>query len=46
MNDLKAVSAIVKTILTQEQQARDDDNVLYLMVLQHVSNRHSMMTFM
>lgn len=41
MNDLKAVSAIVKTILTQEQQARDDDNVLYLMVLQHVSNRNS-----
>ena len=41
MNDLKAVSAIVKTILTQAQQARDDDNVLYLMVLQHVSNRNS-----
>ena len=41
MNDLNAVSAIVKSILTQDSQARNDDNVLYLKVLQHVSDRNS-----
>ena len=41
MNDLKAVSAIVKSILAQDSQARNDDNVLYLKVLQHVSDRNS-----
>ena len=41
MNDLKAVSAMVKVILTENVQARNDDNVLYLKVLQIVSNRNS-----
>jgi len=41
MNDLKAVSAIVKSILTDNVRARNDDNVLYLMVLRHVSNRNN-----
>ena len=41
MNDLKAVSAIVKSILVENTRARNDDNVLYLMVLNHVSNRNS-----
>ena len=41
MNDLKAVSAIVKNILTESVQARNNDNVLYLMVLNHVSNRNN-----
>ena len=41
MNDLKAVSAIVKSILTDSVQARNNDNVLYLMVLNHVSNRNN-----
>ena len=41
MNDLKAVSAIVKNILMENTRARNDDNVLYLMVLNHVSNRNS-----
>lgn len=41
MNDLKAVSAIVKDILTDSVQARNNDNVLYLMVLNHVSNRNN-----
>lgn len=41
MNDLKAVSAIVKSILMENTRARNDDNVLYLMVLNHVSNRNS-----
>ena len=41
MNDLKAVSAMVKVILTENVQARNDDNVLYLKVLQMVSNRNS-----
>ena len=41
MNDLKAVSAIVKNILTDSVQARNNDNVLYLMVLNHVSNRNN-----
>ena len=41
MNDLTAVSAIVKSILNQDAQARNDDNVLYLKVLQYVSNRNS-----
>ena len=40
MNDLKAVSAIVKNILMENTRARNDDNVLYLMVLNHVSNRN------
>lgn len=40
MNDLKAVSAIVKSILMENTRARNDDNVLYLMVLNHVSNRN------
>ena len=41
MNDLKAVSAMVKSILAEDTQARNDDNVLYLKVLQIVSNRNS-----
>ena len=41
MNDLKAISAIVKNILTDNVRARNDDNVLYLKVLQIVSNRNS-----
>ena len=41
MNDLKAVSAMVKSILAEDTQARNDDNVLYLEVLQIVSNRNS-----
>lgn len=41
MNDLKAVSAIVKSILMENTRARNDDNALYLMVLNHVSNRNS-----
>lgn len=41
MNDLKAVSAIVKNILTDNVRARNDDNVLYLMVLRHVSDRNN-----
>lgn len=41
MNDLKAVSAIVKNILADSVQARNNDNVLYLMVLNHVSNRNN-----
>lgn len=41
MNDLKAVSAMVKNILMEDSQARNDDNVLYLKVLQRVSNRNS-----
>lgn len=41
MNDLKAVSTIVKAILSQEPAARNNDNVLYLRVLQHVSDRKS-----
>lgn len=41
MNDLKAVSVIVKNILTDSVQARNNDNVLYLMVLNHVSNRNN-----
>ncbi len=41
MNDLKAVSAVVKSILAEDIQARNDDNVLYLKVLQIVSNRNS-----
>lgn len=41
MNDLKAVSAIVKSILTDNVRARNDDNVLYLMVLRHVSDRNN-----
>ena len=41
MNDLKAVSAMVKSILAEDTQARNDDNVLYLKVLQMVSNRNS-----
>ena len=40
MNDLKAVSSIVKNILMENTRARNDDNVLYLMVLNHVSNRN------
>lgn len=40
MNDLKAVSAIVKNTLMENTRARNDDNVLYLMVLNHVSNRN------
>ena len=40
MNDLKAVSAIVKNILMENTRARNDDNVLYHMVLNHVSNRN------
>ena len=41
MNDLKAVFAMVKSILAEDTQARNDDNVLYLKVLQIVSNRNS-----
>lgn len=41
MNDLKAVSAMVKSILAEDTQARNDDNVLYFKVLQIVSNRNS-----
>ena len=41
MNDLKVVSAMVKSILAEDTQARNDDNVLYLKVLQIVSNRNS-----
>lgn len=41
MNDLKAVSVIVKNILTDSVQARNNDNVLYLMVLNHVSSRNN-----
>ena len=41
MNDLKAVSAMVKSILAEDTQARNDDNVLYLKVLQIVSNRNN-----
>ena len=41
MNDLNAVSAIVKSILNEDKQARNDDNVLYLRVLQYVSDRNS-----
>lgn len=41
MNDLKAVSAIVKNILTEDPRARNDDNALYLKVLSYVSNRNS-----
>lgn len=41
MNDLKAVSAIVKNILTDNVRARNDDNILYLMVLRHVSTRNN-----
>ena len=41
MNDLKAVFAMVKSILAEDTQARNDDNVLYLKFLQIVSNRNS-----
>ena len=39
MNDLKTISDIVKNILSQDTQARNDDNHLYLRVLQHISSR-------
>ena len=39
MNDLKAISSIVKSILSQDKDSRNDDNLLYLRVLQHISSR-------
>lgn len=39
MNDLKAISSIVKSILSQDKDSRNDDNLLYLRVLQHISGR-------
>lgn len=40
MNDLRAISAVVKSILQQNRHTRNDDNLLYLMVLQQVSDRN------
>ena len=39
MTDLKAISAIVKSILSQDVASRNDDNYLYLRVLQTISSR-------
>ena len=40
MNDLNTVSALVKEILEEDTQARNDVNVLYLRVLEHSSGRN------
>lgn len=45
MNDLKAVSAMVKSILAEDAQARNDDNVLYLPRVVFHSLRHSSITY-
>lgn len=37
MNELKNVSALVKSILTEDERARNTDNYLYLRVLEHYS---------
>ena len=37
MENLKTVSALVKNILEHDQKARNTDNHLYLMVLEHYS---------
>ena len=37
MNELKNVSTLVKSILTEDERARNTDNYLYLRVLEHYS---------
>ena len=39
MNELKTVSALVKNILIESEQARNSDNVLYLLVLKFYAER-------
>lgn len=39
MENLKTVSALVKTILEQDTRARNTDNHLYLKVLEHYSGQ-------
>ena len=39
MNNLKAVSYIVKAILEEDKQARNSDSYLYLKVLDHIAHR-------
>lgn len=38
MNDLKAVSSVVKKILEEDVRARNSDNVLYLEILKYYSS--------
>ena len=39
MNNLQAVSKIVKAILEEDKQARNSDSYLYLKVLDHIAHR-------
>lgn len=39
MNNLKAVSKIVRAILEEDKQARNSDSYLYLKVLDHIAHR-------
>lgn len=42
MENLKTVSALVKNILEHDHKARNTDNHLYLMVLEHYSGLRGM----
>lgn len=39
MNDLKKISKIVKTILEEDEKARNSDSFLYLKVLDYIAHR-------
>ena len=39
MNDLNTVSKLVKSILEQDEQARNSDSFLYLKVLQYIADK-------
>lgn len=39
MIDLKTVSSLVKFILEQDEEARNNDNILYLRILEHHSEK-------